>query len=93
MLKIKYQKRFFSLEIIKKIVYFKIFNQLLGNNLVFFKLSSFIPFFFKFITIYLYRGINFKKLLINRFNIGYKLGNFITTKKKSSAFKKTIKKR
>lgn len=81
----KWKLNYFSYEILKHIYKQKITfsNTILQKNkkiFIFSKMSR-IPSFFNDQFIHIYKGKSFRKLKINKYNCGYRFGNFVMTRK------------
>lgn len=81
----------YSKSILKKIFFVKTFGLLNGKQSIVFSKDSYIPNSFKNINIKIYKGNVFRNLLVDKFNIGLKFGNFVFTRKPHSFVKKKKK--
>lgn len=77
----KYCKKNLSYEFFKKSIVLMIDLKLFGVMKVCFEKSSILNKFFKYQYIFSYQGQFFINLFINLFMLGYKIGNFLITKK------------
>lgn len=85
MARAKWKLNYISNEILKYIYKQKInkSNNFLQKNKVFFLFSkmSKIPNYFIEQSVHIYKGKSFRKLKINKYNCGYRFGNFVMTRK------------
>ena len=81
MVRVKWKGHYFSSDIIKLILKHKLNLNLQVNKSYIFKKSSIIPNVLNNKIIKIYKGNNFRSLIINLYNIGFRFGNFALTRK------------
>jgi len=79
---------FFSKDIFNKVINLKIKKNI--SNLIF-KKNSFIPSLFLHKKLFIYKGFFFRYLIITKYIINYKFGEFLFTKKPFKFIKKNKK--
>jgi len=81
----------FHKSVFKKIFYVKTLDSLLKKESIIFNKSCVIPKSFKNFTLKIYKGNIFRIFSIDKFNIGFKFGNFVFTRKPHTFIKKKKK--
>lgn len=76
-----YKKKFINLILLKRLFIFFKNQNLLGKNQIFFKKNLSIYQKMNKNNIFIFKGNKFRPLLINYFHFGYKMGNFVFTRK------------
>ena len=78
MARAKWKLNYISYEVLKHI-----YKQKINKNRFFFLFSkmSRIPNFFIDQNVHIYKGKGFRRLKVNRYNCGYRFGNFVMTRK------------
>jgi len=77
----RWKLSYFSFFLLRKIVILKKKNYFPKRKFIFYNRSSFIPSCLKNNNFRVYKGNNFRRIVINWYNIGYKFGEFSFTRK------------